>query len=934
MRGRSQSPPDQGPAAAQTAAGERRRGGDETGVNKNGEEVAVKLLYSDRLGLEHEQFQKEFDNLTRLNHPNIASFVGYCYGIRQKHIEYEGENISARKTTRALCFEYLHNGSLQKYLSDEYDGIDWHTRYKIIKGICEGLRYLHEEFEEPICHLNLKPDNILLDKNMVPKLADFGLSNLIGEEQTRITHSYLGTNGYLPPEYVQRPMASTKVDIFSLGVVIMKIVTGTRGCSKCAELPPQEFIGVVRRNWRRRLSAEMSSGSSLEAYCQQVERCIEIALKCVENDRDRRPNIMDIIDKLNETETLMNKSRNNPGPLIGKAIKIITGIYAFFQFFIEKLLIKQISDNPSREVRRYSFQDLEHITDKFSEERMIGEGVFGAVYKGVLQDRQVIAVKRLNHDARLPERLFESEVSLKRMEHKNIVRLDGYCYETREEAFLSNNTTQKYICRDVTERFLCYEFFPGGSLDAILFGTTTRQGLDWKARCSIIQGICQGVHYLHEACPNAPIVHMDLNPANILLDDDMVPKLGDFGLSKIFLGKVANTNMNVVGSVGYMAPEYANSGIVTTKTDIFSLGILIIEIVTGEKCTTNRTDHSDRSFVQKVEKNLTKDFLILSKYPSPEGCSIQKIKSLIKMGLRCVEERPEERPTIGQIIRFLACKFTNTEGVTLDGEVMAVKRFDEYTGRSEQQFTGERQFKSELKRLMSLEHENVLQLKGYCDDVAQVLVFSKHDQLEWLDSYRIIKGICQGLRYLHERYEAGHTIHVAVKPWNILLDASIVPKIGSFSLQRLDCNSNGANSYDPMKSDMYGLGVLIMEIVTGYKCPSKDKEIAARAFIDHVQQNWTDDHQIASECPSLGGSRVLIQQVKNCIETAMRCVDDDPRERPTASQMTSMVQKEFTDHPHNKRSRDDSISSTPPHETVEPERGFIKRLRRELNREY
>ncbi|CAL5090456.1 unnamed protein product [Urochloa decumbens] len=269
------------------------------GMHEDGEKIAVKMLY-DMPWLEEEQFQNELNNLVRLQHQNIVKFVSYCYEIQKKFVKYNGKLVLADKINRLLCFEYMQNGNLGNYLSDEYHGLDWHTRYAIIKGICMGLKYLHEELKPPIYHLDLKPANVLLDENMVPKIADFGLSRLFGEEQTRITKSSMGTLGYLPPEYIERNLISKKFDIFSLGVVIIKIMTGPTGHSKSFEMSPQQFIENVHQNWRNRLQATQMC--MLESSSKQVKRCIEIALSCLETDRRKRPCIGDIVQKLNETE--------------------------------------------------------------------------------------------------------------------------------------------------------------------------------------------------------------------------------------------------------------------------------------------------------------------------------------------------------------------------------------------------------------------------------------------------------------------------------------------------------------------------------------------------------------------------------------------------------------------------------------------------------
>ncbi|KAJ1256763.1 hypothetical protein BS78_K312800 [Paspalum vaginatum] len=273
------------------------------GVLQNGETIAVKKLYNMQ-GLDDVEFEKEFYHLMRVHHNNIIRLVGYCYEIRHKSIQVEGKFHLAQISERALCFEYLQHGSLDKHLSDESCGLDWHTRYKIIKGICEGLNYLHNGSKDNhMYHLDLKPANILLDENMTPKIADFGLSRLFGTTQTHVTKNFRGTPGYVPPEYIDKRQISEKYDIFSLGVIIIEIMTGPSGYSKSAEMPTQQFMELVHENWKNRWKATPMY-TPQEADSLEVKTCIQMALNCVERDRKRRPTITEVMDKLNEMEAL------------------------------------------------------------------------------------------------------------------------------------------------------------------------------------------------------------------------------------------------------------------------------------------------------------------------------------------------------------------------------------------------------------------------------------------------------------------------------------------------------------------------------------------------------------------------------------------------------------------------------------------------------
>ncbi|KAM0924346.1 hypothetical protein ACQ4PT_004972 [Festuca glaucescens] len=272
------------------------------GVFEEGEEIAVKVL-NNISELDDEEFRKEFDNLNRLEHQNIVKLVGFCSETENELAELYGKQVIATRTHRALCFEYMQNGNLDKHISEEQKGMSWPTRYQIIKGICEGLKYLHEGLESPIMHLDLKPSNILLDENMTPKIADFGLSRLLGEETTRKAMSSVGTCEHMPPEFIEKQVISKEFDIYSLGIIFIKVMAGARLYSEHFHMSSMEFIELAHGKWRERLQQTMCS-KSVEGYCKQVKKCLELAFKCVDADRCKRPAIGDIIRTLSETESM------------------------------------------------------------------------------------------------------------------------------------------------------------------------------------------------------------------------------------------------------------------------------------------------------------------------------------------------------------------------------------------------------------------------------------------------------------------------------------------------------------------------------------------------------------------------------------------------------------------------------------------------------
>ncbi|KAL6868109.1 hypothetical protein ACP4OV_014954 [Aristida adscensionis] len=587
------------------------------GILQGGQVVAVKKL-TRTSGIHERRFHNEVSNLLTLEHKNIVKLLGSCSQVERKLVKQNGRHVLTDVPEKILCYEYLCNGSLENYIYDESSEFGWPMRFQIIKGICNGLHFLHEQRNEAIVHMNLKPSNILLGKNMVPKIADFGLSRLFGPEETRIrTENVVGWIGYIAPEYHYRGEISIKSDVFSLGVLLLEIATGLKKNSNIQDICSKFLIDNVRKNWTKKSQIESKYPSQEEDYYLQVKRCIEIGLNCVESDPNKRPTAGSIINELEE---------------IGNEASIHESMERKLQ------PIRTFSREPD-------LQFVKEITGNFSDNQEIGRGSFGIVYKGVLQNGEVVAVKRLLSSLTNQDKQFLNEVSsLINLEHINIVKLVGYCYEIRRKLEFSNG---RHVLTDAPERLLCYEYLPGGSLDKYIYGEYRE--LSWNISFKIIKGICQGLQFLHDL--QRPIIHMDLKPGNILLDDNLTPKIADFGLSRLFGEEQTLTvTSNVVGSRGYIAPEYKYRGEVSTKSDIFSLGILIIEIVTGLKVDSNTEDISSEKFINSVRKSWTRMPHIASKYPMLEANCLQQVKRCIDVGLTCVSTNPKERPPVGAII--------------------------------------------------------------------------------------------------------------------------------------------------------------------------------------------------------------------------------------------------------------------------------------------
>ncbi|XP_047043160.1 receptor like protein kinase S.2-like [Lolium rigidum] len=611
------------------------------GVRANGEKIAVKLLHNKMPGTDDEEFNREFQNLMRLEHHNVVRLVSYCYDTQHKARLHEGKTIFVEEIHRALCFEFMGNGSLAKYITEEDDGLDWDMRYRIIKGSCEGQHYLHEGSEQPIYHLDLKPDNILLDENMMPKLADFGLSKFFDGELTMTATSVIGTRGYMPPEYLFGRKVTKKFDIFSLGVIMTKIIAGPEGPSRRDEMSYMKFIDQVQRKWRNRLRKKWHASRPLQAYCQQVKTCIEIAVCCMETDRNKRPSILEIIQKLNETESLVEEFKNDRSDHGRTRVHRTTRGKSQ-----DEVMTLSTKTSEATELTQLTIRQLQKMTDNFSEDRKIGKGTYGEVYRGLQNNGEEIAVKLIRNGSHAEtDTRFQREFeNLMMLNHQNIVPLAGYCYETQREP-IEYKGKKKFVHKEY--RALCFQYMKNGSLQKHL--SDELHGLDWQTRYEIIKQICKGLEYLHEGLEE-PLYHLDLKPDNILLDENMLPKLTGFGgLSPLYDSKETMVTEDSTGTLGYLPPEFLSKKIISTKFDIFSLGVVMTKIIAGPGGPAKYSEMARQEFIDQVCENW-RNMLATWSSSWPLEAYCKQVKICTRIALSCMDDDRHKRPSIVDII--------------------------------------------------------------------------------------------------------------------------------------------------------------------------------------------------------------------------------------------------------------------------------------------
>ncbi|XXG55421.1 hypothetical protein AAC387_Pa03g3091 [Persea americana] len=300
---------------------------------------------------------------------------------------------------------------------------------------------------------------------------------------------------------------------------------------------------------------------------------------------------------------------------------------------------EDINEITAHEQKQFPLETLVAATQGFHSKNKLGEGGFGPVYKGKLEDGREIAVKKLARGSNQGRKEFANEARLLSLvQHRNVVSLLGYC-----------------ACG--SQKLLVYEYVANESLDKFLFKNDGKRGeLDWKRRYDAIVGVARGLLYLHEDS-HCRIIHRDIKASNILLDDQWVAKIADFGMARLFPDDQPHIKTRVAGTSGYMAPEYVMHGELSVKADVFSFGVLVLELISGKRNSTFNSELDGQNLLQWVWKlyNLGQALEImdptLASTAAPDQVSI-----CIQIGLLCAQADPKLRPTMRRAVVMLSKK--------------------------------------------------------------------------------------------------------------------------------------------------------------------------------------------------------------------------------------------------------------------------------------
>ncbi|KAF6164554.1 hypothetical protein GIB67_025380, partial [Kingdonia uniflora] len=724
------------------------------GFLKDGTPVAVKRV--ERTDYGERVFEDEVSIIASIQHVHVVRLRGYC-----SHLKEWGRVFF-------VVYDLLPNGSLDSWIflrtgSPANRCLSLKSRYKVAIEVSKALAYLHHDCCPRILHLDIKPENILLDEKFRAVISDFGLSRLMKEDESRVLTAIRGTHGYTAPEWFLGQGISNKSDIFSFGKVLLDLFFGQRYV--CLDKDGKDIYNSNGNSQpeQRAFHAFMWERLGQKGLLDLIDRrlmkdgevdekdassLVHAALVCLEEDPEKRPSDIRQVVKMLEERKLQ-------------------GIGAF-----ERCFETQNEYRNPETVRRlppkFHFEDLKKATKNFSDK--LGSGGSSIVFKGKLDDGTPVAVKSVKRQMHGEQEFQEVISAIASVDHGHIAHLRGYCSHIME--------TGKAL-------FIIYDLFPNGSLDNWIFPQTKGEGggcLSWKLRYRVAIEVAKALQYLQHDCPWK--FRPDIKPEIILLDDNFQAVLSSFGVSRFMSESQSRAHTRLRGRKGYTAPESFLAHGVLEKSDILSFGKVLLDLFFGKSdvCLDRKgndvyTNYSYsqedlRTFIAFMWEILRKNKvmeLVDKRLVEDGGVDKNEADCLVYVALWCLQEDPQRRAgdmrhvveileerkldrikvfgMTGIFFKFtwvfpdnkysnqrkvpakLPREFRHKEleiatnnfrdklgsgmygtvfkGILNDGTLVAVKRLD-------QAKYGERDFEAKISEIASIQHAHLAPLHGYC----------------------------------------------------------------------------------------------------------------------------------------------------------------------------------------------------------------------------
>ncbi|WMV27454.1 hypothetical protein MTR67_020839 [Solanum verrucosum] len=595
---------------------------------------------------------KECEVLRSLRHRNLVKVITSCSNLDFK----------------ALVLEYMPNGNLDKYLYSHNYFLDIRQRLSIMIDVARALEYFHHGCSSPVIQCDIKPSNVLLDEDMVAQLSDFGISKLLGEDESDLYTKTLATFGYIAPGRIPRDFGNltflVSLDLGSnhfhgnlpqemahlrrlkfldlslnsfrgeipswFGFLHQLQVVNLRSNSFTGSIPPS--LSNASRLETLQISANLLQGNIPE----EIGNLHNLNWLSIENNQ------LTVISQYSKSLFINKQASWSYAYKLVKLFKLAKTkrrtrtLECRFQLQIEHFSCNGSPTSENAFVNRAKTSRTNQITDSLSEStNLIGSGSFGSVYKGVLRSGTAIAVKVFNLQLEAAFKSFDTECEvLRSLRHRNLVKVIT-------------------SCSNLDFKALVLEYMPNGSLDKYLYSHNYFLGI--RQRLSIMIDVACSLEYLHHGCPY-PVIHCDIKPSNVLLDEDMVAHLSHFGISKLLGEDESDLYTKTLATFGYIAPEYGLDGLVLVKCNVYSYGIMLLETFTRTKPSDFEGDLNLKQWVSYSLPEAVKD-VIDANLVTPLDNRLQKkldvVASIMKVALDCCAESPARRTNMKDVVGML-----------------------------------------------------------------------------------------------------------------------------------------------------------------------------------------------------------------------------------------------------------------------------------------
>ncbi|PWA36258.1 protein kinase-like domain, Phloem protein 2-like protein [Artemisia annua] len=760
--------------------------------------AAVKRFSS--YNYQKEGFFNELNVISRFHHENIISLIGYCNEDTKRIIVSEYAANGTLDTKRIIVSEYAANGTLGDHLEDPNKllSLTWPQRLKICLGAAKAINYLHLGLKDcVVIHRDIKSDAIWLDENLEAKISSFEVSVVGDGNQQHIYERIAGTEYYIDPIYRESGILKKEADVYSFGVVMFELLTGTlaRNEMKIGDDKPLPLINLVRRYYNiDGLDTLIDRQIRDQIVRRSLDTFKETAYRCISYNLNDRPSMDRIVKRITEALDIHN--------------------HAAASTIAIRCHLHQNLENPL-----IPLEEIRLATGNFSDESKIPNT---RVYKGQLSGRwgnRTAAFQR--HNPKYDEAEFRNELQMmSNLRHENIIQLIGYCDEEGE-------------------MIIIYDYAVNGSLESHLEDESQTRCLTWAQRLKICIGAARGLKHLQASHgENKILVHRNFNGGNILLDDNMEPLICGLGVSIVVNRNTGQVHSIPVGPDYYIDPIYRESGIIKSETDVYSLGVVLFEMLTGMLAYYGSEE--PQFLINLVRRYSYDDGVVKLIDPHiKDQIDIHSFLIFKEIASKCISLNLKDRPSLNRIIKRIEEALRVQEQgdastiatrsqlrrqdkkledfrIPLDEIRLATRDFSEkigeggfgvvYKGQSSKSWQnctvaikrlnpeghqGNNEFKNELNTMFRFHHQNIINFLGFCDEDNEMIIVNEYVSNGSLEDYLadVLNKKRRSLTWVERlRICIGAAMGLDYLHWGL-----------------------GENN----RSDVYSLGVVLFEMLTG-----------------------------------------------------------------------------------------------------------------------